>query len=434
MAPSYVGVSLCCLCGGPKQEKDVIMTKQKSGSLPAGLFALALGGFGIGLTEFGIVGLLPEIAADFSVSESISGYLVSGYALAVAFGAIALTAAFSRVERKKVLLGLVILFIAGNLVSALAPTYLVILIGRIIAALCHGGFFGVGAVVAANMVEDKKKAGAISLMFAGLTVANVVGIPFGTFIGQQFGWRSTFWVITALGIVTFLGIQFLVQSSPAPKTAGLRSELGVLRRPQVLLSATVSILTFGGLVGAYTYIAFTLTEVSGFASSAVPWLLLLFGTGTFIGNLVGGKVADRSLDSSLLVILIGLAIVLVAFALSAAIWWAALIAMFFLGAVGFATAPGLQLRIMHFADDAPSVASGANIAALNIGNAIGAWIGGLAIAAGLGFVSPLWVGAALATGAFLILLPTSIASSRNERTPVTETSAERASVVAGSSH
>lgn len=410
------------------------MTKQKSGSLPAGLFALALGGFGIGLTEFGIVGLLPEIAADFSVSESISGYLVSGYALAVAFGAIALTAAFSRVERKKVLLGLVILFIAGNLVSALAPTYLVILIGRIIAALCHGGFFGVGAVVAANMVEDKKKAGAISLMFAGLTVANVVGIPFGTFIGQQFGWRSTFWVITALGIVTFLGIQFLVQSSPAPKTAGLRSELGVLRRPQVLLSATVSILTFGGLVGAYTYIAFTLTEVSGFASSAVPWLLLLFGTGTFIGNLVGGKVADRSLDSSLLVILIGLAIVLVAFALSAAIWWAALIAMFFLGAVGFATAPGLQLRIMHFADDAPSVASGANIAALNIGNAIGAWIGGLAIAAGLGFVSSLWVGAALATGAFLILLPTSIASSRNERTPVTETSAERASVVAGSSH
>jgi MFS transporter, arabinose efflux permease len=360
---------------------------------------------------------------------------VSGYALAVAFGAIALTAAFSRVERKKVLLGLVVLFIAGNLISALAPTYLVILIGRIVAALCHGGFFGVGAVVAANMVEDRKKAGAISLMFAGLTVANVVGIPFGTFIGQQFGWRSTFWVITALGIVTFLGIQLLVQNSPAPKTAGLRSELGVLRRPQVLLSAAVSILTFGGLVGAYTYIAFTLTEVSGFASSAVPWLLLLFGTGTFIGNLVGGKVADRALDSSLLVILIGLALVLVTFALSAAIWWAAPIAMFLLGAVGFATAPGLQLRIMHFADDAPSVASGANIAALNIGNAIGAWIGGLAIAAGLGFVSPLWVGAALATGAFFILLPTSIANSRrNEYAPVSDTSAERASVAAGSPH
>lgn len=402
------------------------MTKQKSRSLPAGLFALALGGFGIGLTEFGIVGLLPEIAVDFSVSESIAGYLVSGYALAVAFGAIALTAAFSRVERKKVLLGLLVLFIAGNLVSALAPAYTVMLIGRIIAALCHGGFFGVGAVVAANMVEEKKKAGAISLMFAGLTVANVVGIPFGTFIGQQFGWRSTFWVLTALGVVTFLGIQFLVENSPASKTAGLRSELGVLRRPQVLLSAMVSILTFGGLVGAYTYIAFTLTEVSGFATSSVPWLLLLFGVGTFIGNLVGGRVADRALDRSLLAILIGLAVVLVVFALSATIWWAATIAMFLLGAVGFATAPGLQLRIMHFADDAPSVASGTNIAALNVGNAIGAWIGGLAIAAGLGFVSPLWVGAALATGAFFVLLLTTITSSqRNERAPMVDASAEQ---------
>lgn len=385
------------------------MTRQTSRSLPAGLIALALGGFGIGLTEFGIVGLLPEISADFSVTESTAGFLVSGYALAVAFGAIALTAAFSRVERKKVLLGLVVLFIVGNLISALAPTYAVMLVGRIVAALCHGGFFGVGAVVAAGMVEEKKKAGAISLMFAGLTVANVIGIPFGTFIGQQFGWRSTFWVITALGIVTFLGIQLLVQRSAAPETAGLRSELGVLRRPQVLLSAVVSILTFGGLVGAYTYIAFTLTEVSGFATGTVPWLLLLFGAGTFIGNLVGGRLADKALDRSLLVILLGLVIVLVAFALSATLWWAALIAMFLLGAVGFATAPGLQLRIMHFADDAPTVASGTNIAALNVGNAIGAWIGGVAIAAGMGFVSPLWVGAVLAAGAFLILLPSSLA-------------------------
>lgn len=410
------------------------MTKTKTSSMPAGLIALALGGFGIGLTEFGIVGLLPEIAADFAVTESVAGFLVSGYALAVAVGAIALTAAFSRAERKNVLLGLVVLFIVGNLISALAPTYTLMLIGRIIAALCHGGFFGVGAVVAANMVEDKKKAGAISLMFAGLTVANVVGIPFGTFIGQQFGWRSTFWVITALGIVTFLGIQFLVQKSRAPETAGLRAELGVLRRPQVLLSALVSILTFGGLVGAYTYIAFTLTEVSGFATSTVPWLLLLFGAGTFIGNLVGGKLADRALDRSLLAILISLAVVLVAFALSATIWWAALIAMFLLGAVGFATAPGLQLRVMHFADDAPSVASGTNIAALNVGNAIGAWIGGLTIAAGLGFVSPLWVGAALAGGALLVLLPAGISSARARNTTTTaatESASDQTAVTSG---
>ena len=405
--------------------EDIIVTKQKTGSLPAGLLALALGGFGIGLTEFGIVGLLPEIAADFAVTESVAGYLVSGYALAVAFGAIALTVAFSRAERKRVLLGLVILFITGNLISALAPTYVAMLIGRIIAALCHGGFFGVGAVVAASMVEDKKKAGAISLMFAGLTVANVVGIPFGTFVGQQFGWRATFWVITAIGIVTFFGIQLLVQNSSAPKTAGLRSELGVLRRPQVLLSAAVSILTFGGGVGAYTYIAFTLTEVSGFATSTVPWLLLLFGTGTFIGNLVGGKLADRSLDRSLSIILVALVIVLAGFALGATFWWAVLVAMFLLGAVGFATAPGLQLRIMHFADDAPTVASGTNIAALNVGNAIGAWAGGLAIAAGFGFVSPLWVGAALVAGAFFILLITSLVRTnpRATETPATEATA-----------
>lgn len=388
------------------------MTKKKTAALPAGLIALALGGFGIGLTEFGPVGLLPQIATDFSVTESVAGYLVSGYALAVAFGAIAITAAFSRSERKKVLLSLVVLFIVGNLISALASTYGVMLAGRIIAALCHGGFFGIGAVLAASMVEEKKKAGAISLMFAGLTVANVVGIPFGTFVGQQFGWRATFWVITGIGIITFLGIQFLVERSRASETAGLRTELGALRRPQVLLSAMVSILTFGGVVGAYTYIAFTLTEVSGFATSSVPWLLLLFGVGTFAGNIIGGRLADRALDRSLLGILAGLVLVLVAFALSATIWWAVLVAMFLLGAVGFATAPGLQLRVMHFAGDAPTVASGTNIAALNVGNAIGAWIGGLAIAAGLGFVSPLWVGAALAAGAFLVLLPTSIASRR----------------------
>ncbi|MCI0509223.1 DHA1 family inner membrane transport protein [Chromohalobacter marismortui] len=387
------------------------MTQQMK-AMPKGLIALALGGFGIGLTEFGIVGLLPEITADFDVSESVAGYLVSGYALSVAVGAIGLTAAVSRVERKRVLLGLVVLFIVGNLISAMAPTYAVMLTGRIVAALCHGAFFSVGAVVASNMVPENRKAGAISLMFAGLTVANVVGIPFGTFIGQQLGWRATFWVITAIGVITFFGIQLLVQRSPAPEAGSLRSEIGVLRRPQVLLSAMVSILTFGGLVGAYTYIAFTLTEISGFEAKAVPGLLLLFGVGTFIGNLLGGRLADRALDRSLQMILVVLIAVLSGFALMVTNALAALVAMFLLGAIGFATAPGLQLRIMHFAGDAPTVASGANIAALNIGNAFGTWLGGLAIAAGLGFVSPLWVGAGLATAALLVLMPSSAASRR----------------------
>jgi DHA1 family inner membrane transport protein len=386
--------------------------KNRVTALPAGLIALALGGFGIGLTEFGIVGLLPEIAADFRVTESVAGSLVSGYAVAVALGAVVLTAALARVDRKKVLLGLVVLFILGNVVSALASTYEVMLAGRIIAALCHGAFFSVGAVVATSMVPEQKRAGAISLMFAGLTVANVVGVPFGTLVGQRFGWRATFWAITGIGVVTYAGIQFLVQKSPAPATVGRRSELGVLRRPQVLASAAVSILAFGGLVGAYTYIAFTLTQVTGLAVSSVSWLLLLFGVGTLIGNIVGGKLADRSLDTSLLAILLALMAVLVFFALTAAVGWTTLISMFLLGAVGFATAPGLQLRIMRFADDAPTVASGTNIAALNLGNAFGAWVGGLAIGAGYGFVSPLWVGAAFAGGAMITLLPNSIASRR----------------------
>ncbi|MCI2957557.1 MFS transporter [Agromyces atrinae] len=390
------------------------MTQQKTTALPAGLIALALGGFGIGLTEFGIVGLLPEIATDFAVSESVAGHLVSGYALSVAVGAIALTAAVSRRERKGVLVGLVVLFIIGNLISAIAPTYAIMLIGRIIAALCHGAFFGVGAVVAADMVPAHRRAGAISLMFAGLTVANVVGIPFGTFVGQQYGWRATFWAITVIGVITLAGIQLLVKRSPAPESKGLLSEIGVLRRPQVLLSAAVSILTFGGLVGAYTYIAFTLVEVTGFGVAAVPWLLLLFGVGTFIGNLIGGRLADRALDRSLLIVIALLAVVLVVFALTAASIWATLVTIFLLGTVGFATAPGLQLRVMRFAGDAPTVASGANIAALNVGNALGAWLGGVTIAAGLGFVSPLWVGAGLAVAALLVLLPASIAAASAE--------------------
>ncbi|MEV0951156.1 MFS transporter [Promicromonospora sp. NPDC050249] len=384
--------------------------------MPSGLIALALGGFGIGLTEFGIVGLLPEIATDFTVTESAAGYLVSGYALSVAVGAIFLTGAVSRIERKRVLVSLMVLFILGNLISAIAPTYEIMLLGRIVAALCHGAFFGVGAVVAADMVAANRKAGAISLMFAGLTIANVVGVPLGTFLGQELGWRSTFWAITVIGVVTLVGIQLLVASSPAAPSGSLRSEVRVFRRPQVLLSALVSILAFGSVVGAYTYIAFTLTDVTGFATEAVPWLLLLFGVGTFIGNLVGGRAADRAMDKSLLVILGLLAVVLAVFGLTASNMWAALVAMFLLGAIGFATAPGLQLRIMEVAGDAPTMASGANVAALNVGNAFGAWLGGMAIAAGFGFVSPLWVGAGLALAAALVLA-TAIATKAKDPAP-----------------
>ncbi|WP_426309807.1 MFS transporter [Cellulosimicrobium sp. E-16] len=391
--------------------------------MPVALWALAIGGFGIGLTEFVIMGLLPEVAADFGVTESVAGYLISGYALSVAVGAIGLTAALTRVDRKKALLGLMVLFIAGNLLSAVAPTYEVMLLGRVVAALCHGAFFGIGAVVAADLVAPEKRAGAISIMFAGLTIANVLGVPFGTFLGQAAGWRATFWAITAIGVVALAGIAVLVPSrvgspdgapapgeSPAPGAdrapgrMGLRGELAAFRSTQVWFSIAITVLGFGGMFGAFTYIAFTLTEVGGFTSASVPWLLVLFGGGLFVGNLVGGRAADRRLGTTLVVLFAALTVVLGVFALTATSQVMTVVSLVLMGAFGFATVPGLQMRVMSYAQAAPTLASGANIAAFNVGNALGAWIGGLTIAAGLGFTSPLWAGAAMTAVGLVVLL------------------------------
>lgn len=379
--------------------------------MPLALYALAIGGFGIGLTEFVIMGLLPEVGADFGVTPTVAGYLISGYALAVAVGGVGLTALLNRVDRKRALLLLMLLFIAGNLTSALAPTYEVMLAGRILAALCHGAFFGIGAVLAASLVPARRKAAAISIMFAGLTTATVLGVPFGTFLGQAFGWRSTFWAITVIGVVAFAGIVALVPgtrtgaqaaasatgstaaTAPPVPASSLRTELSAFRSTQVWFSLVATVLGFGGMFGGFTYIAFTLTEVSGFAATTVPWLLVLFGVGLFAGNILGGRAADRNLGRTLLVLFALLTLILAAFALVAHLKWAALVALLLMGFLGFATVPGLQMRIMDFAAKAPTLASGANIAAFNVGNALGAWAGGLGLAAGLGYTSPLWAGA-----------------------------------------
>lgn len=367
--------------------------------MPVGLIALALGGFGIGLTEFVIMGLLPQVAADFHVTEATAGWLISGYALAVVVGALGLTAAVTRFERKPVLAVLMVLFIAGNLVSALAPDYSMMMAGRIIAALAHGAFFGIGAVVAASMVAPTKKAGAIAIMFTGLTAANVLGVPFGTMLGQAAGWRSTFWAITVIGVLALAGILALVPKTGSGESAansgGLRGELRAFRSGQVWLSILVTILGYGGMFGAFTYIAFTLTEVTGFSATTVPWLLILFGVGLFIGNTVGGKAADKNVDRTLLVVLAILVVVLVLFALTAGNQPVTIASMVLLGGFGFATVPGLQMRVMKYASSAPTLASGANIGAFNVGNALGAWMGGVTITAGLGYTSPIWAGAGI---------------------------------------
>ncbi|UVJ41025.1 MFS transporter [Arthrobacter sp. CJ23] len=380
--------------------------------MPAGLIALALGGFGIGLTEFVIMGLLPEVAADFNVSEASAGWFISGYALSVTVGALLVTAAVTRLPRKPVLLGLLVLFIVGNLLSAIADSYPAMLLGRIIAALCHGAFFGIGSVVAASLVPAHKKAGAIAIMFTGLTAANVLGVPFGTLLGQSHGWRSTFWAITAIGVVALLGIAFLVPRSSAEPGRGLRSELGAFKSEQVWLSILVTILGYGGMFGAFTYIAFTLTEVSGFDSGAVPWLLVTFGVGLFVGNFVGGKAADKALDKTLITALLALVAVLVFFGLTASSPVATVFSLALMGGVGFAAVPGMQMRVMHFAASAPTLASGANIGAFNLGNALGAWLGGVTITLGLGYTSPIWAGAGITVAGLLVMLAAAAAARR----------------------
>ncbi len=373
--------------------------------LPAGLVALALGGFGIGLTEFVILGLLPEVAADFRVTIPQAGYLVSGYALSVAVGGVLVTAGTAHLRPKRVLVGLMVLFVLGNLLSAVADTYAVMMAGRIVAALCHGAFFGIGSVLAASLVPAHRKAQAISIMFLGLTLANVLGVPLGTFLGQGLGWRSTFWTITAIGVVALLGLVAFIpnRSADARPPGQLRRELAAFRNGQVWLSILVTVFGFGAMFGAFTYIAPILTEVSRFPDGAIPWLLVLFGAGLFIGNLAGGRAADLALDRTLLTLLGSLTVVLIGFALVVGNPLAAGVALFLLGAVGFASVPGMQMRVLEFASAAPTLASGVNISAFNLGNAIGAWIGGLTITAGLGYRSPIVVGAALAAVALAVM-------------------------------
>lgn len=363
--------------------------------MPVALLALATGAFGIGTTEFVIVGLLPEVAADLGVSIPAAGLLVSGYALSVAVGAPLMTAAGTRLPRKTVLVALMGVFVLGNAVCAVATGYSVLLAGRAVAALCHGAFFGIGSVVAASLVAPNRQAGAIAMMFTGLTVANVLGVPLGTLVGHEFGWRSTFWAVTALGVLGMAGLLLLVPAQPRPR-AGLRGELAVFARPGVWLALLTTMLGFAGVFASFTYLAPLMTEVAGFSSGAVSWLLILFGAGLCVGNVLGGKAADRALLPSMYTVLALLAAVLAVFTFTARAQVPAAVTIVLFGAAGFATVPPLQMWMMRTANGAPALASAANIAAFNLGNALGAWLGGLAIDAGLGLTAPNWIGALLA--------------------------------------
>ncbi|WP_369377762.1 MFS transporter [Streptomyces sp. cg36] len=375
--------------------------------MPLALLALAIGAFGIGTTEFVIMGLLPEVADTFDVSIPMAGYLVTGYALGVVLGAPLMTVLGTRISRKRMLMLLMGFFIVGNVLSAVAPVFGLMLAGRIVASLAHGAFFGIGSVVAADLVAPEKKAGAIAMMFTGLTVANVVGVPLGTLVGQQIGWRTTFFIVAALGVVGLLGVAKLIPDMPKAEGVRLRHEIAAFRNVQVLLAMAMTVLGFGGVFAAITYITPMMTHVAGYADGSVTWLLVLFGLGMVAGNLIGGRFADRALMPMLYVSLSGLAVVLALFTLTAHDKTASAVTVFLIGALGFATVPPLQKRVLDQAAGAPTLASAVNIGAFNLGNALSAWLGGLVISAGLGYTAPNWVGATLAASAVVLAIVSS---------------------------
>ncbi|MFJ4874303.1 MFS transporter [Streptomyces sp. NPDC088745] len=381
--------------------------------MPLALLALAIGAFGIGTTEFVIMGLLPEVAAEYQVSIPTAGHLVTGYGLGVVLGAPLMTALGTRVSRKNMLMLLMGLFVVGNVLTAVAPAFGVMLAGRVVASFTHGAFFGIGSIVAAGLVAPDKKAKALSMVFTGLTLANVIGVPFGTWLGQQVSWRATFFVVAGLGVLGLAGIAKLVPEQPKPEGVRLRDEAAAFRNVQVLLAMAMTVLGFGGVFAAITYITPMLTDVAGYASGSVTWLLVLFGLGMVTGNLIGGRFADRALMPLLYVSLAGLAVVLALFTVTAHNKAAAAVTLFLIGAFGFATVPPLQKRVLDQAAAAPTLASAGNIGAFNLGNSLAAWLGGLVITGGLGLTAPNWVGAGLAVSALVVAL---ISGSLDRRT------------------
>ncbi|GAA2320067.1 MFS transporter [Nonomuraea roseoviolacea subsp. roseoviolacea] len=357
--------------------------------MPLALFALAISAFGIGTTEFIINGLLPELAADFGVTIPTAGLLVSGYALGVAVGGPPLTMLGGRLPRKTMLLALMVLFIAGNLLSALAPSYGVLMVGRVLAAFAHGAYFGVGSVVAADLVAPQKRASAIALMFTGLTLANVAGVPVGTWVGQSLGWRATFWLVVVIGVVGFAGVLALVPRRPRPEGGVLR-ELATFRSGAVWLALAMTVFGFAPVFAVITFVAPMMTDVGGFSAGAVPVVMALFGVGLVVGNLLGGRLADRAVMPAIYGSVGLLTVLAVVIALVARNQIAFMVVITLFGVAGFATVPPLQTRVLDAAAGAPTLASAANIGAFNVGNAIGSFAAGLTIEAGLGYVAPAW--------------------------------------------
>jgi len=375
--------------------------------MPPAVLALTAGAFGIGTTEFIIMGLLLQVAADMHVSVPVAGLLISGYALGVFVGAPVLTLAMRRMPRKTVLLALMAIFTLGNAACALAPNYELLMAARVLTSLAHGTFFGVGSVVATSLVAEDKRASAIATMFIGLTVATLLGVPFGAWFGLMLGWRAAFWAVTVIGVVAFAVVAVLVPGhvGHGDRPVSLADEAAVLGRPQVLLGLAMTVFGFAGLFVVFTYIQPILTRFTGFSEAAVSPILLVFGVGLAIGNVAGGKLADRGLARALIGTLAALAIVLLGLAAVLSVKIPAVMLILLLGVAAFATVAPLQLRVLEAAGPhGRTLASSLNIAAFNLGNALGAWAGGVTIDRGFGLSAlPLVAAGITAIGLVLAL-------------------------------
>lgn len=368
------------------------------------LLALAVGAFGIGTTEFSPMGLLPVIAEGVHVTIPSAGMLISAYAIGVMVGAPVMTLLLARASRRTALMLLMGIFTIGNLLSAVAPDYTTLLLARLVTSLNHGAFFGIGSVVAASVVPRERQASAVATMFMGLTIANVGGVPAATWLGQMIGWRMSFVATAGLGLLAIAGLFAALPRGESGRMPELRAELAVLTRPVVLGALATTVLGAGAMFTLYTYVAPTLAQLTHATPGFVTAMLVLIGVGFSIGNVAGGRLADRSLDGSLIAFLLLLIVVMLAFPMLAATHVGAALALLVWGIATFAVVPPLQMRVMRAASEAPGLASSVNVGAFNLGNALGAAVGGAAISSGLGYSAVPMVGAGIAVLGLLLVL------------------------------
>jgi DHA1 family inner membrane transport protein len=372
--------------------------------VPLSLLILALSAFAIGTTEFVIMGLLPEVATDLGVSIPGAGWLVTGYALGVAIGAPFMAMATARLARKTALITLMAIFIVGNLLCAVAADYNILMFARIVTALCHGAFFGIGSVVAAGLVPANRRASAVALMFTGLTLANVLGVPLGTALGQFAGWRSTFFAVTVIGVLALIGLIRYLPTRRDEENIDMRAELGALKGVGIWLSLSMTALFSASMFALFTYVAPLLGDVTGVSPKGITWTLLLIGLGLTVGNIIGGKLADRRLAATLIGVFIAMAVISTALSWTSVALIPTEITLFLWATATFAAVPALQINVVTFGKEAPNLVSTLNISAFNIGNALGAWIGGTVIEQGFGLTRVPLAAAALAVVALVVTL------------------------------